>query len=402
MNKSKTRTIKVDALARVEGEGSLYVRVKDDVIQDVKFRIFEPPRFFEALLQGRMYSDAPDITARICGICPIAYMMGACHAMEDALGVTVTGPLRNLRRMIYCGEWIESHVLHTYLLHAPDFLGYEDAIRLSRDYPGVVEKALELKKLGNQILEVIGGRAVHPVNLKVGGFYRSPRKKEIRALIEPLKWAIQASRDTVKLFAGFEFPDYEYDYHCVSLKHPDEYAIHEGRIVSNHGLNFEIRDFLDHVDEEHVAHSNALHGRLNGSETYLVGPIARYNNNFEQLSDLSARPPKKPDWAQSATTHFRASWCARWRFFTPARKPCAWLKPTRNRMLPASRSRRELAKVMAVPRLHGVFATIAIGWTPRGASWTPASFRPPRKTKNRSNATYGACSPKTSICQRTS
>jgi len=293
MNKSKTRTIKVDALARVEGEGSLYVRVKDDVIQDVKFRIFEPPRFFEALLQGRMYSDAPDITARICGICPIAYMMGACHAMEDAFGVTVTGPLRNLRRMIYCGEWIESHVLHTYLLHAPDFLGYEDAIRLSRDYPGVVEKALELKKLGNQILEVIGGRAVHPVNLKVGGFYRSPRKKEIRALIEPLKWAIQASLDTVKLFAGFEFPDYEYDYHCVSLKHPDEYAIHEGRIVSNHGLNFEIRDFLDHVDEEHVAHSNALHGRLNGSETYLVGPIARYNNNFEQLSDLSRQAAKE-------------------------------------------------------------------------------------------------------------
>ncbi len=293
MNKSKTRTIKVDALARVEGEGSLYVRVKDDVIQDVKFRIFEPPRFFEALLQGRMYSDAPDITARICGICPIAYMMGACHAMEDAFGVTVTGPLRNLRRMIYCGEWIESHVLHTYLLHAPDFLGYEDAIRLSRDYPGVVEKALELKKLGNQILEVIGGRAVHPVNLKVGGFYRSPRKKEIRALIEPLKWAIQASLDTVKLFAGFEFPDYEYDYHCVSLKHPDEYAIHEGRIVSNHGLNFEIRDFLDHVDEEHVAHSNALRGRLNGSETYLVGPIARYNNNFEQLSDLSRQAAKE-------------------------------------------------------------------------------------------------------------
>lgn len=293
MNKSKTRTIKVDALARVEGEGSLYVRVKDDVIQDVKFRIFEPPRFFEALLQGRMYSDAPDITARICGICPIAYMMGACHAMEDAFGVTVTGPLRNLRRMIYCGEWIESHVLHTYLLHAPDFLGYEDAIRLSRDYPGVVEKALELKKLGNQILEVIGGRAVHPVNLKVGGFYRSPRKKEIRALIEPLKWAIQASLDTVKLFAGFEFPDYEYDYHCVSLKHPDEYAIHEGRIVSNHGLNFEIRDFLDHVDEEHVAHSNALHSRLNGSETYLVGPIARYNNNFEQLSDLSRQAAKE-------------------------------------------------------------------------------------------------------------
>jgi coenzyme F420-reducing hydrogenase alpha subunit len=293
MSKTKTRTIKVDALARVEGEGALYVRVRNDVIQDLKFRIFEPPRFFEALLRGRIYSDAPDITARICGICPIAYMMGASHAMEDALGIRVTGPLRDLRRMIYCGEWIESHVLHTYLLHAPDFLGYEDAIRMSRDYPGVVEKALELKKLGNRILEVIGGRAVHPVNLKVGGFYRAPRKREIRALIEPLEWAVQASLETVKLFAGFEFPDYRYDYTCVSLRHPDEYPITEGRIVSNRGLDIGIHEFPDHVEERHVAHSNALHGRMNGDEAYLVGPVARYNNNFSQLSELARQAAKE-------------------------------------------------------------------------------------------------------------
>jgi coenzyme F420-reducing hydrogenase alpha subunit len=286
MSKRTTRTVKVDALARVEGEGALYVRVKDDVIQEVKFRIFEPPRFFEAFLQGRIYSDAPDITARICGICPIAYIMGASHAMEDALGITVTGPLRDLRRLIYCGEWIESHVLHAYLLHAPDFLGYEDSIGLSKDHPGVVEKALQLKKLGNRILEVIGGRAVHPVNLQVGGFYRVPRRDAVRALIEPLQWGIEAALDTVKLFAGFDFPDYQYDYTCVSLRHPDEYAITEGRLVSNRGLDIEIRDFLEYVNEEHVAHSNALHGRLTGEETYLVGPLARYNNNFAQLSPL--------------------------------------------------------------------------------------------------------------------
>jgi coenzyme F420-reducing hydrogenase alpha subunit len=286
MSKAKTRTIQVDALARVEGEGALYVRVKDDVIEDVKFRIFEPPRFFEAFLLGRLYGEAPDITARICGICPIAYMMGASHAMEDALGIRVTGPLRDLRRLIYCGEWIESHVLHTYLLHAPDFLGYEDSISMSKDHPGVVEKALQLKKLGNRILEVIGGRAVHPVNLRVGGFYRAPRKQAVRDLIEPLQWAIEAALDTIKLFAGFDFPDYQFDYTCVSLKHPDEYAITEGRLVSNRGLDIPIPAFLDHFDEEHVAHSNALHGRFNGGDAYLVGPIARYNNNHEQLTDL--------------------------------------------------------------------------------------------------------------------
>lgn len=287
MNRSKTRTVKVDALARVEGEGALYVKVKGDTIQDIKFRIFEPPRFFEALLQGRLYSDAPDITARICGICPIAYMMGASHAMEDALGIRVTGPLRDLRRLIYCGEWIESHVLHTYMLHAPDFLGYEDALRLAQTHPGVVEKGLQLKKLGNRILEVIGGRAVHPVNLKVGGFYKAPRKQAIRDLIEPLQWAVEASLDSVRLFAGFDFPDYQYDYTCVSLRHPEEYAITEGRLVSNRGLDISLAEFGNHVSEEHVAHSNALHGHLHGVDTYLVGPIARYNNNYSQLSPLA-------------------------------------------------------------------------------------------------------------------
>jgi coenzyme F420-reducing hydrogenase alpha subunit len=287
MSKTKTRTIKVDALARVEGEGALYVRVKDGSIKDLKFRIFEPPRFFEALLQGRSFWDAPDITARICGICPIAYIMSASQAMEEALGVRITEPLRDLRRLIYCGEWIESHVLHVYMLHAPDFLGYQDSIQLSRDHPGVVEKALQLKKLGNQILEVIGGRAVHPVNLKVGGFYRAPAKSQVRKLIEPLKWAIDASLDTVQLCAGFDYPDYHYDYTCVSLHHPQEYPITEGRIVSNRGLDIPVSEFLDHVSEEHVAHSNALRGRLNGVDSYLVGPIARYNNNYSRLSPLA-------------------------------------------------------------------------------------------------------------------
>lgn len=289
MNKpgTKNRTIKVNALARVEGEGALYVRVRKGKIQDLKFRIFEPPRFFEALLQGRSFREAPDITARICGICPIAYLLGASQAMEDALGVQVAGPLRDLRRLIYCGEWIESHVLHVYMLHAPDFLGYQDSIQLSRDHPGVVEKALQLKKLGNRILEVIGGRAVHPVNLKVGGFYRVPAKSEVRALAEPLKWAVDASLDTVKLCAGFDYPDYRYDYTCVSLRHPEEYPITGGRIISNRGMDIPVSEFLDHFSEEHVSHSNALHGRLEGVASYLVGPIARYNNNYDRLSPLA-------------------------------------------------------------------------------------------------------------------
>lgn len=283
-----SRVIKVDALARVEGEGALYIRVKDDEIKDLKFRIFEPPRFFEALLQGRQFGEAPDITARICGICPLAYGVGASQAMEDALGIDLsTGPLRDLRRMFYCGEWIESHVLHAYLLHAPDFLGYEDSLQLAKDHPGVVERALRLKKLGNEILEVIGGRAVHPVNGKVGGFYKSPSKAKVRGLIEPLKRAIEDSLTTIRLFAGFPFPDYEDDYTFVAMHQPDEYAIERGRIISNRGLDIGLDQFEQHFDEEHVAHSNALRGIMKGTDSpYLVGPLARYALNYDQLTPL--------------------------------------------------------------------------------------------------------------------
>ncbi|MEO5372774.1 MAG: Ni/Fe hydrogenase subunit alpha [Alphaproteobacteria bacterium] len=280
-----SRTIKVDALARVEGEGSLTVRIRDGRITDLKFGIFEPPRFFEALLRGRMFTDAPDITARICGICPIAYMMGASQAMEDALGVRVTGPLRDLRRLIYCGEWIQSHILHVYMLHAPDFLGFQDSIQLAAAHPGVVEKALELKKIGNAILSTVGGRAIHPVNLRVGGFYRVPRREELRALIEPLRRAVDLAAETVRLVGGFPFPELERDYTFVALRHETEYPITEGRLVSNRGLDIPVRDFPLHFEEEHVAHSNALHGVMRDGTVYHVGPLARYALNHDRLSE---------------------------------------------------------------------------------------------------------------------
>jgi coenzyme F420-reducing hydrogenase alpha subunit len=282
-----TRIIKVEALARVEGEGSLSVKVKNGKVTELHFGIFEPPRFFEAFLRGRDYSEVPDITARICGICPIAYLMGASQAMEDALGITVTKPIRDLRRLVYCGEWIESHALHVYMLHAPDFLGLSDALELAAVNRPLVENALRLKKMGNEILELIGGRAIHPVGLRVGGFYKTPRKKELRTLIEELKWAIETSVATVKLVGGFDFPDIEQDYNFMALRHPDEYAIHEGRLITSSGLDFPARDFLKHIDEEHVPWSNALHGVAKDGGHHHVGPLARYNLNYDKLSPLA-------------------------------------------------------------------------------------------------------------------
>ncbi|MEJ2008687.1 MAG: Ni/Fe hydrogenase subunit alpha [Acidobacteriota bacterium] len=283
----KSRTIKVDYLARVEGEGALFVKIKGDKLLDVKLKIFEPPRFFEAFLRGRNYSEAPDITARICGICPIAYQMSAVHAMEDAFGVRVEGPLRDLRRMVYCGEWIESHALHVYMLHAPDFLGFPDAIQLAKEHPEVVQRGLQLKKAGNEIVTLLGGREIHPINVRVGGFYRVPTRNELAPLAERMKWARDAALETVKWVSQFPFPEFEQDYVFVSLSHPDEYPFNEGRLVSNRGLDISVHDYDDNFVEEHVAHSNALHSVLKSGTPYFVGPLARYNLNFDRLSPIA-------------------------------------------------------------------------------------------------------------------
>jgi coenzyme F420-reducing hydrogenase alpha subunit len=286
-NGTHSKTIKVNYLARVEGEGALYVRVRDDAVEEVKLKIFEPPRFFEGFLRGRDFTEAPDITARICGICPIAYQMGASHAMEDACGVTVNGGIRDLRHLIYCGEWLESHALHVFMLHAPDFLGYQGAVEMAQDHPEIVKRGLELKKVGNEVMALLGGREVHPINPRVGGFYRAPTRRELDDLAERLAWGRDAALETLRFTATLDFPDFEQDYEFVALRHPDEYAILDGRLVSNRGLDVPLDEFLDHVYEEHVEHSTSLHAAMKARGPYMVGPMARYNLNFEQLTPRS-------------------------------------------------------------------------------------------------------------------
>ena len=281
---SKKRTIKVNYMARVEGEGGLDIKIRDRSVEDVKLHIFEPPRFYEAFLRDRDYTEAPDVTARICGICPIAYQMSSVHAMEDALGVKVEGPLRDLRRLIYCGEWIESHVLHVYMLHAPDFLGYQDAITLAKDYPDVVKNALKLKKIGNDIVSFLGGREIHPINVKVGGFYKVPTKNEFKELAEKLKVARTLAREMVLFSSTLEFPDFEQEYEYVCMRHPTEYPFNEGRLISNKGLDIDIASFSEFITEEHVEHSTSLHAYIQERGAYHVGPLARYNLNYDQLT----------------------------------------------------------------------------------------------------------------------
>jgi len=276
---------RVPTLTRVEGEGALHVAVDDGTITDLRLEIYEPPRFFEAFLRGRGYREPVDITARICGICPVAYQMSAANALEAISGVEVDGQLRQLRRLLYAGEWIESHVLHIGMLHAPDFLGADSGIELAGQHPELIERVLQLKKLGNDIMELVGGRPIHPINVQLGGFYRVPERAELDALVQPLAWAYDVAVELVKWTAGFDFPDMQVDHEFVSLRHPDEYAVLDGRIVSDRGLDIAVGEFDAEFVEEHIAHSTALHGRRRSGDAYLTGPLARWANNRDRVPD---------------------------------------------------------------------------------------------------------------------
>jgi coenzyme F420-reducing hydrogenase alpha subunit len=288
------RTFEVKALSRVEGEGALYVKLSGDRVEHVELNIYEPPRFFESFLRGRAIHEVPDITARICGICPVAYQMSSCHALEKALGITVTPEIRALRRLLYCAEWIESHALHIFLLHAPDFLGYESGISMAADHREVVKKGLRLKKIGNELLEIIGGRAIHPINVTVGGFYRSPSRDALHALLPDLRWGLRAAIETLELVSTFDFPKLDVDYKCVSVKHMDEYPMNEGRISSTNGLDVAVEEYEQHFGERHMPQSTALHSvMLPEEKPYLVGPLARINLCFDQLSPTAKRTAEK-------------------------------------------------------------------------------------------------------------
>ncbi|HEY2105021.1 MAG TPA: Ni/Fe hydrogenase subunit alpha [Candidatus Binataceae bacterium] len=278
------KTIKVDYLARVEGEGAVRIRFRGDQVRDVQVRIFEPPRFFEAFLRGRSYAEVPDITARICGICPVAYQMSSCAAMEDALGIEVGPAIAALRRLFYCGEWIESHALHMFFLHAPDFLGYPDATAMAREHREVVLDGLAIKKAGNDIVRAIGGREIHPINPRVGGFHSLPPRAALLELIPALEKARQAALGALEWMGRLNYPDYQCDHEFVAVNAGGEYPFIGDRLISNRGLDISVRDYDRHFEERQVPHSNALHSRLSQRGAYLCGPLARFNLHFDKLS----------------------------------------------------------------------------------------------------------------------
>jgi coenzyme F420-reducing hydrogenase alpha subunit len=274
--------IHVPVLTRVEGEGALKIDVSKGAIQNLALHIYEPPRLFEKFVEGYECNQVIDMVARICGICPVAYQMSAVQAFEGVFGFEPPDWIRAMRRAMYCGEWLQSHALHIHLLAAPDFLGFDSAIAMAADYPDAVRRGLQLQTLGNDLIALFGGRSVHPVGVRVGGFYRSPREDEVESLLRRLQAALPAAEALVGWTAGLEFADDEQAFISVAMSHPDEYAIERGNIFSGQGLETEITFYESYFQEHQSPHSTALHSTLEG-RPYLVGPLARLNLNFHQL-----------------------------------------------------------------------------------------------------------------------
>lgn len=279
---SNTISINVPILARVEGEGALELEIRNHQITSLQLKIYEPPRLFEKFLEGRSYTEVLDLVARICGICPVAYQMTSTQAIEHCFAIQPSPWVKKMRRLFYCGEWLESHSMHIHFLALPDFLGFQSAPEMAKRHPDEVRRGIRLQAFGNDLIKLFGGRSVHPVGACVGGFYKAPNHSEINLLLEQAKARIADAEALIRWLATLSFPANTHEFTCVSLYHPTEYPFNEGRLVSDHGLNISIDEFDIYFKEKQVPYSTALHCLLQ-NKPYLVGPLARVNNCFGHL-----------------------------------------------------------------------------------------------------------------------
>ncbi|MBU0717361.1 MAG: Ni/Fe hydrogenase subunit alpha [Planctomycetes bacterium] len=282
------KNIKIDVkhVTRVEGHGNIAVNVENGEITKLQLQIVESPRFFEAFLRGRRWSEAPHITCRICGICSVGHTSASVQAIEAATGIKITEQTHMLRKLILNGEQLQSHVLHLCFLAVPDFFGVGSVVPLASTHPDVVKRALRMKKLANDICKVVGGRHIHPIAMHVGGFTHLPRRAELIALKRRLEESRADLAETVNIFATLDFPDFTRATEFVSLKATTngEYAFYNGDIVSTLcPTPTKVADYRDRVIETVVQHSTAKQCRSPHSPSYMVGALARFNNNHAQL-----------------------------------------------------------------------------------------------------------------------
>lgn len=277
------RKIKIDvpSLARVEGEGALHLKIEKGTLQHLQFKIYEPPRFFEKFLEGRHYSEVPDIVARICGICPVAYQVSAVNALESLFAVELTPWIKQMRRLLYCGEWIQSHSLHIHLLALPDYFGEESVLGLAAKHPEEVKRGFAIQDAGNRLIQFLGGRSVHPVGLQVGGFHRAPSAASAAELLECIETVLPEAIAMAEWIAKVDFPDDQQQFDSVALT-SFEYPFEAGKLKSSSGLDITETEYEQHFKELQSPHSTALWSLFDGDD-YLVGPLARLNLNIDSL-----------------------------------------------------------------------------------------------------------------------
>ncbi len=278
------REIKIDHIARIEGHGDVYIKASEEKVEKVELRVIEGARLFEALLRGRNYDEVADLTSRICGICCVSHQLTSFIAMERCMGVEETEQTGKLRELLYMGELIQSSTLHTYFLALPDFLGYPSAIAMASKYPTEVKRALQLKKLGNDIVDILGGRAIHPINTKLGGFRKLPKKADLGKLLDKLKTMREDAAITADLFLSLNMGDFERKTQTLSLGGTDNYEFSKGDIISPDGIKIQQDQYQNYLKEEVLDYSNTKVSNLN-NKGFMVSALSRLNNNYKYLSE---------------------------------------------------------------------------------------------------------------------
>ena len=288
------KTIQVDYIARVEGQGAINIDIRQDgKVKHLQFKIFEPPRFFESFLIGRKYDEVMELTSRICGICPVAHQITALRAIENAIGIDPSDQTKDLRKLMAISAHIQSNVLSMYFLSLPDLMGYESALAMAKSHMDIFKRALELKKLGNDITQIIGGRSVHPVTMLVNGFSSLPNKNKLQAIRKRLINSKKEAFETVDLFTNIEIPDFVRQCEHIAISDPKYYAINEGRLKSSKGLDIDEMDYRENIYEKQKAYSTALHSYIKDRDSFMVGPLPRVNLNYNQLSQDAKNAAKR-------------------------------------------------------------------------------------------------------------
>ncbi len=275
-------------IAKIEGHGIVKIDFKEHTAQ---LQVLEGERLFEGILIGRNYIDAPFVTSRICGVCPTAHNIASIKAIEDVFGVSPSEKTVNLRKLMLCGQMIQSHVLHLFFLALPDYVGLDSALFLTKKDPAKFRLALNLKNLGDEIISGIGGRAIHPLTTTVGGFSKLPSLSDIRKLRNNLESCVADAKETINLFGNFNYPELERKTEYMSLHSDGEYPLYNGLIGSDNGSKFNPKDYKKEITETVRNGSTAKYGERS-NHGFMVGALSRVNMHRDELNPLAKKALK--------------------------------------------------------------------------------------------------------------